>query len=64
MYGMEEEDGMEPPNDAEIEEAAKQANAHDFITAFPEGYETNCGEKGAQMSGGMDPGEFAMGRIG
>ena len=49
---MEPEDGVEPPSDAEIEAAARQANAHDFIAEFPEGYETNCGEKGAQMSGG------------
>ena len=49
---MEPEDGVEPPSDAEIEAAARQANAHDFIVEFPEGYETNCGEKGAQMSGG------------
>ena len=26
-------------------EAAKQANAHDFIMGFPEGYATECGEK-------------------
>ena len=53
IYGMEAEDGVEPPpSDAEIEAAARQANAHDFIMGFPEGYETNCGEKGTQMSGG------------
>jgi ATP-binding cassette subfamily B protein len=31
---------------AEIEEAARQANAHDFIAAFPEGYQTVVGERG------------------
>src|SRR3954452_56542 len=36
----------------EIEEAARQANAHDFITAFPEGYETKLGEGGLKISGG------------
>jgi len=40
IYGMEEEDGVDPPSQAEIEAAAKQANAHDFILSFPSGYET------------------------
>ena len=37
---------------AEIEEAAKKANIHDFLSSLPEGYETRVGEKGTQMSGG------------
>src|SRR5437773_8810132 len=37
----------------EIERAAKLANAHDFITAFPEGYQTRVGERGVQVSGGQ-----------
>ncbi|KAL6749076.1 P-loop containing nucleoside triphosphate hydrolase protein [Haematococcus lacustris] len=41
------------PSQEEVEEACRQANAHDFILAFPDGYETNCGEKGVQMSGGQ-----------
>ncbi|KAI2507639.1 ABC transporter [Fragilaria crotonensis] len=37
----------------EIEEAARLANAHDFITSFPDGYNTQVGDKGAQHSGGQ-----------
>ena len=37
----------------EIEQAAKEANAHNFITSFPEGYETPVGEKGVTLSGGQ-----------
>jgi ATP-binding cassette subfamily B (MDR/TAP) protein 1 len=33
--------------------AAKMSNAHDFITALPEGYETNVGERGFLLSGGQ-----------
>ncbi|PNH09676.1 ATP-binding cassette sub-family B member 8, mitochondrial [Tetrabaena socialis] len=54
VFGLEAEDGCAaPPTDEEVVEAAKQANAHDFVTAFPEGYETSCGEKGVALSGGQ-----------
>jgi ATP-binding cassette subfamily B (MDR/TAP) protein 1 len=36
-----------------VEDAAKTANAHDFISRFPLGYQTKVGEKGAQLSGGQ-----------
>lgn len=36
-----------------IEQAAKKSNAHDFISALPEGYETNVGERGFLLSGGQ-----------
>lgn len=37
----------------QIEEAAKLANAHDFISGFPEGYNTPVGQRGSQLSGGQ-----------
>lgn len=36
-----------------VETAAKQANAHDFITAMPHGYATRIGERGVKLSGGQ-----------
>jgi ATP-binding cassette, subfamily B, bacterial len=38
---------------AEIEEAARMASAHDFITVLPQGYDTLVGERGVKLSGGQ-----------
>jgi ATP-binding cassette, subfamily B, bacterial len=38
---------------AEIEQAARQANAHDFIMALPDGYDTDVGQRGVRLSGGQ-----------
>jgi subfamily B ATP-binding cassette protein MsbA len=40
-------------SDAEIEAAARAANAHSFITALPDGYATMLGERGTRLSGGQ-----------
>jgi ABC transporter fused permease/ATP-binding protein len=45
--------GRPDATDAEIEAAARTANAHGFVTQFPEGYATLVGERGVQLSGGQ-----------
>jgi ATP-binding cassette subfamily B protein len=44
--------GRPDASEAEIIEAAKLANAHDFISRLPNGYETEVGERGMRLSGG------------
>ena len=45
--------GTERASEAEIEDAARSANAHDFISNLKDGYDTWCGERGVQLSGGQ-----------
>ncbi|KAK9061732.1 hypothetical protein SSX86_018915 [Deinandra increscens subsp. villosa] len=47
-YGASEE-----VSESEMIEAAKAANAHDFITVLKDGYDTWCGDRGVQLSGGQ-----------
>ena len=45
--------GRPEAGDAEVEAAARAANAHDFIASFPDGYGTVVGERGVKLSGGQ-----------
>jgi ATP-binding cassette subfamily B protein len=45
--------GKPDATQAQIEAAAKAAQAHDFILSFPEGYDTHVGERGTTLSGGQ-----------
>ena len=45
--------GRHDATDAEVEDAARRANAHEFIIKLPEQYETFIGERGVKLSGGQ-----------
>ncbi|XP_067865118.1 ATP-dependent translocase ABCB1-like isoform X3 [Heterodontus francisci] len=45
--------GREDVTDGEIEQAAREANAYDFISTLPDEFNTMVGERGAQLSGGQ-----------
>jgi len=47
-YGLDDE-----IDDAQLQEAAKMAYAHDFISEYPQGYDTQVGERGVRLSGGQ-----------
>lgn len=52
VHGLTEEE-MEVITLQDVIDVAKQANCHDFIEAFPDGYNTNIGTGGASLSGGQ-----------
>lgn len=45
--------GKPGASDEEVVRAAKRANAHEFIMSFPEGYDTDIGQRGVKLSGGQ-----------
>lgn len=45
--------GRNDASDEEVIEAAKKANAHEFIMSLPDGYDTDCGQRGVKLSGGQ-----------
>lgn len=45
--------GRPDATDEEVVRAAKNANAHEFIISFPEGYDTDIGQRGVKLSGGQ-----------
>jgi subfamily B ATP-binding cassette protein MsbA len=57
LFGLSIEDniacGKPHASHDEVIQAARMANAHDFIASFPEGYATQVGEHGARLSGGQ-----------
>ena len=45
--------GVPDATDETVREAARKANAHEFVESFPDGYGTNVGQRGGKLSGGQ-----------
>jgi ABC-type multidrug transport system fused ATPase/permease subunit len=54
--------GRPHATDAEVEQAARQAQAHEFIVRLDRGYDTICGERGSRLSGGQKQ-RIALARV-
>jgi ATP-binding cassette, subfamily B (MDR/TAP), member 1 len=52
LYGLSHDEGI-PVTDEQVVEAAKVANAHEFISKLPLGYDSPVGERGSALSGGQ-----------
>lgn len=61
IFGLEETEFE--PTDEEVVDAAKLANAHQFIMAMEKGYDTEVGERGVQLSGGQVRNQFDSCRL-
>eukprot|EP00038_Savillea_parva_P030911 m.81314 g.81314 ORF g.81314 m.81314 type:complete len:1003 (+) comp9403_c0_seq1:317-3325(+) len=61
-YGLQDKVDAGEITDTDIEQAARDANAHGFISDFEDGYDTKVGEKGVRLSGGQKQ-RIALARV-